>query len=96
MKTFDEYVDGETVTYKNRYGNDNIFKAYKSQYTYNAFRLKNHTGEVVADITEIEPCGARNEKPTSDFQRSSGHAPTRYIDSDADASGFYDVHDVQD
>lgn len=56
-KEFNEYVDGEWVVF-NKPGHQfhlQQFKAYKSQYTFNAFRLVYGHREVIADITEINP-----------------------------------------
>lgn len=96
MKSFEDYVDGEWVYYKNNYhDSDYQFQAYKSQYTHNAFRLKNHKGEVIADISEITPMIVRPEStvnsvglPGMSFQEFQ-----QRIDSDADATGLYGVND---
>lgn len=84
MKKFEDYVDGEWVYYQNNYHDSDFqFRAYKSQYTHNAFRLKNNKREVVADISEITPM--------LKYEEERAYIPT--IDSDADASGIYHIQD---
>jgi hypothetical protein len=78
MRKFEDYTDGELVFYKNNYYDK--YRAYKSQYTHNAFRLKNDKTEIIADISDITPVGGDRE-----------YTPT--MDSDADASGIYHIQD---
>lgn len=75
MKPFEEYEDGEWVTYVNVKSPWHLmqFQAYKSQWTENAFRLKYGTREVIADISEIEPIKNTNSLLTEayDYTNSS-------------------------
>lgn len=97
MKSFEDYKDGEWVFYKNNYNDrDYQFQAYKSQYTHNAFRLKNHNGEVIADISEITPMLVKLEDSIINSDGLPGMSFKEFqqrIDSDADSSGIYQVQD---
>jgi hypothetical protein len=93
MKQFEDYKDGDLVYYKSSY---EVYQAYKSKYTHNAFRLKGHGDDIVADISEINPVLENYEKFNSDIQRDfglTGILPQGYVDSDADATGFYGIYD---
>lgn len=73
MKTFDEYQNGEWVTYKNPGHEWHLmqFQAYKSEYTYNAFRLKFGAREVIADISEVSPIQETNKLIQQDYENFS-------------------------
>src|SRR6266481_2010397 len=63
-----KYEDGETVIY---YNPGNVwhlseFKAYKSKYTANAFRLKGESMEVLADILELRKLDGSSVSKQSD------------------------------
>ena len=94
MKQFEDYKDGDLVYYKSSYV---VYVAYKSKYTHNAFRLKEVGSEdIVADISEIRPASENYEQFNSDIQHDFGPAgilPQGYVDSDADATGFYSIYD---
>lgn len=101
MKAFEEYKEGELVIYKNRYNDPTaIYEAYKSKYTPNAFRLKNSTGEVVADISEITPVadGVSYAKSNSNLQSDVRHtiAVPNPLPKGYDSDGFWDSFDIQD
>lgn len=57
------YEDGETVVYYNKGHKWHLmnFKAYKSQYTENAYRLRYGDREVIADISEIKTIAELND-----------------------------------
>lgn len=102
MKTFEEYQDGDWVIYV-RPGHEwhlMSFQAYKSKYTYNAFRLKYGEREIVADIEEVRPQSETNNLLAESYEKESNSGLPRgfgsaysKIDSDADATGIYHVQD---
>ncbi len=99
-KTFDEYKDGEWVVYLN-YGQKRhlqVFQAFKSKYTPNAFRLKHTETELIADISEIRPKESTtysNHAIGSYYDQFNSSLPrgASQIDSDTDYTGLYHVQD---
>lgn len=89
MKQFDDYKDGDWVTYRNPKSewHNMQFQAYKSKYTPDAFRLKFGTREVVADISEVLPMSETNHGLREDLQ--SGFQQARRPSLDADDVEFF-------
>lgn len=94
MRTFDDYKDGDWVTYVN-YGHPfhlKQFQAYKSQWTHNAFRLKYGSREVVADISEIEPISETNRLVKEEYENLNTDLPRnlgrRYQEDDEEESSY--------
>lgn len=91
MKTFDEYQNGDWVNYKNPGHKWHLmkFQAFKSEYTYNAFRLKYDDLEVIADISEVFPIQETTELVQQDHENvtrdlSRGSQQRGYSDRDDD------------
>lgn len=92
------YQDGEMVLYKG-----NIYKAYKSKMTYEAFKLRSVTKDLkeeLVDISEIQPYFEEPKRldltddPRDKHPRDMSYEDfKKLMDSDSDASGMYGVTD---
>lgn len=97
MKQFEDYKDGDFVIY-----NGHVYELTKSQITHGALKLKSHHSRPneLVDVSEVIP---NNTDYYSTVKLPSSQDMTleefnKRMDTDADSSGIYHVHDdgVQD
>ena len=99
MKSFEEYKNGDWVCYINPKHEWHLmqFKAYKSEHTRDAFRLKYGNRELLVDISEIAPADDYQSLVYRENMGIKDEDSTTNIRSDT-SGGFKSIHapDVYD